>query len=174
MRCARCERASRPKGLRRYQPQARRDDLSREGLRLVTFFFFGTLMDREVLERVLDRPVAGDELTPGRLAGFRRVRSARAPYPVLVPEPAGVVDGMLLKAASLRDERRITHFEDEEYDSRWLAVQIPDGATVRARVFFALAGMGRTDEPWDFGVWVRAHKEAFLEQCREWMRDCPP
>jgi hypothetical protein len=138
----------------------------------VTFFFFGTLMDPEVLERVLDRPIAGEELTPARLMGFRRVRSARGTYPLLVPGPGGIVNGMLLKAASLRDARRIIHFESEEYDSRWLTVQAADGGTTKARVFFALAGVGRTDETWELDAWAHTHKEAFLEQCRAWMRDC--
>ena len=41
------------------------------------------------------------------------------------------------------------------------------------RVFFALEGLQPTDESWDVEAWARTHKEAFLEQCREWMRDCP-
>jgi hypothetical protein len=135
-------------------------------------FFFGTLMDPDVLERVLDRPIAGDELTPARLEGSRRVRSARGGYPVLVARRGSIVDGMLLRAASPRDERRLVHFESEEYDSRWLTVQAPDGAKMKARVFLALAGLGRTDEPWDLEAWARTHKEAFLEQCRAWMGGC--
>ena len=139
----------------------------------MAFFFFGTLMDREVLERVVDRPVAGGELAPARLAGFRRVRSACGTYPLLVPGQDGIVEGVLLKAASLRDARRIAHFEGEEYESRWLTVRIEGGAPVRARVFFARAAVGRTDEPWDLELWAAAHKKAFLEQCGDWMRGCP-
>ena len=42
----------------------------------MAFFFFGTLMDRDVLAAVLDRPVAGDELSRAWLHGYRRVRAA--------------------------------------------------------------------------------------------------
>jgi gamma-glutamylcyclotransferase (GGCT)/AIG2-like uncharacterized protein YtfP len=140
----------------------------------LAFFFFGTLMDCEVLERVLDRPVAGGEVAPARLAGFRRVRSARGTYPLLVPGQDDIVEGVLLRAASPRDARRITHFEGEEYESRWLTVRTEDGAPLRARVFFARAAIGRTDEPWDLELWAAVHKKAFLEQCGDWMRGCPP
>jgi hypothetical protein len=88
----------------------------------VAFFFFGTLMDRDLLERVLGRRVPDGELTPARLSGYRRVRAVTADYPVLVPSPGAVVDGVLLRAASRRDETRMRHFEDEEHDVRVLPV----------------------------------------------------
>lgn len=137
------------------------------------YFFFGTLMDRDVLERVLDRTVGDAEFTPAHLAGYHRVRTAREPYPTLVPRAGCVVDGMLLRPASWRDQRRIEHFEDEEYACRWLTARLPDGGTVGAKVFFALAGMGASSEPWDLASWARTHKQAFLEQCDDWMRDRP-
>ena len=40
----------------------------------MTYFFFGTLMDRDVLASVLDRPVARDELSRAWLHGYRRLR----------------------------------------------------------------------------------------------------
>jgi hypothetical protein len=115
----------------------------------LAFFFFGTLMDREVLEHVLDRPLAGGELAPARLAGFRRVRSARGTYPLLVPRHGGIVEGVLLKAPGPRDARRITHFEDGEYESRWLAVRSENGAPLRARVFLPLPP---SHEPTSHGI----------------------
>lgn len=147
------------------------------------FFFFGTLMDREVLATVLDRPVAADELRCAWLEGYRRVCTAHAPYPTLVPRPAGVVDGRLLLRPSPRDAVRIRHYEDEEYVDRVLPVRVAgaDAAgdavagddVVAARVFVALETMGQLDRPWDLGPWARVHKARYLEQCREWMRDCP-
>lgn len=137
------------------------------------YFFFGTLMDRDVLERVLGRAVDGPELTPAHVVGFDRVRTARAPYPTLVPRAGCVTDGMLLRTASRRDRRRIEHFEDEEYAGRRLTARLADGRAVRARAFFALAGVGASGEPWSLTSWARTHKPAFLEQCDAWMQDCP-
>ena len=137
------------------------------------FFFFGTLMDRDVLRIVLGRRVGENELAPARLTGYRRVRTATQPYPMLKPDPDGVVEGMLLMEPSSRDEARILHFEDAEYVERRTTVRSASDRAVEARVFYALAEMGETDEPWEPDSWVSRHKAAFLPQCREWMRDCP-
>ena len=139
----------------------------------MAFFFFGTLMDRDVLEQVLARPVDDRELSAARLPGYRRVRTACALYPMLVPDPGGVVEGVVLREASARDEARIRHFEADEYVDRWMPVSLPPGGTRRVRVFFALAELGETDEPWDLARWAAEHKAGFLAQCRVWMRDCP-
>lgn len=137
------------------------------------YFFFGTLMDHEVLEYVLDRAVADSELAPAWLEGFRRVCAANRSYPVLVPDPKSMVEGRLLHRVVPRDDVRIRHFEDEEYHDRWLCVRTGDGTEVEARVFFALDHLGRTDRPWDPTAWAREHKPHYLDLCREWMRDCP-
>jgi hypothetical protein len=145
---------------------------SPRALDAVTFFFFGTLMDRDVLAVVLDRAVGEGELVPARLAGMRRVEAASRPYPVLVPDRDGVVEGMLLLRPSLRDEVRIRHFEDEEYVERRVAVRRADGVLLAARAFFAVDGLGRSDRPWSLASWASAHKVPYLRQCRKWMRDC--
>jgi hypothetical protein len=138
----------------------------------MTYFFFGTLMDRDVLAAVLDRPVPEGELRQAWLHDYRRVRAATACYPVLVPAPGLVVGGVLFHPASARDEVRIRHFEDGEYVERWLVAQLP-GGRLAARVFFSLETLGCTDDPWNLAEWAHRHKETFLEQCREWMLDCP-
>ena len=139
----------------------------------MTYFFFGTLMDLDVLAAVLDRPLTGSELSQAWLRGYRRVRAATASYPVLVPAAKLLVGGVLFQPQSERDEIRIRHFEGEEYVDRWLMVRLPGGRRRPARVFFSLEALGRTDHPWNLAEWAQEHKAAFLEQCREWMRDCP-
>lgn len=139
----------------------------------MAFFFFGTLMDRDVLERVLGRRVPDAELAPARLPGYRRVKVAAAEYPTLVPAPGETVDGVLLGSASRRDAARIVHFEGEEYEARVLPVRLGDGRSAAARVFLARDSMGRSGEPWELSGWARHRKEALLDLCDEWMRDCP-
>lgn len=139
----------------------------------MAFFFFGTLMDRDVLEQVLDRKVSDRDVAAARLHGYRRVRAAHEPYPVLVPDPAAdPVPGLLLLRASVRDEVRISHFEEDEYVEHWVTVELDAGGVVRARAFFAAADLGATDQPWDPAAWAREHKARYLDLCREWMRDC--
>ena len=139
----------------------------------MTYFFFGTLMDRDVLATVLERRVAGHELSRAWLHDYRRVRAATVSYPVLVPAPGVVVAGVLFQPKDDRDEVRIQHFENGEYAQRWLVVRVPGGRRLVTRVFLGLEVLQATDEPWDLATWADAHKAAFLEQCRHWMRDCP-
>jgi hypothetical protein len=140
----------------------------------MAYFFFGTLIDREVLATVLDRPVAGDELRRAWLHGYRRVRAARVSYPILVAAPGLVVGGVVFQPRRTLDDVRIRHFEDGEYAEHWSVVRLPGGRRLAARVFLPLEALQATDEAWDLGGWASAHKAAFLTQCREWMRDCPP
>jgi hypothetical protein len=139
----------------------------------MAYFFFGTLMDRDVLATVLDRPVAGDELGRAWLHGYQRVRAANTSYPILVPAPGVIVGGVVFQPKGERDDVRIRHFEDGEYAERWLTVRVAGGRRLVTRVFLALEVLQATDEPWDLGTWARTHKASFLERCQEWMRDCP-
>jgi hypothetical protein len=139
----------------------------------MAYFFFGTLMDRDVLATVLDRPVADDEMTPAWLHDYRRVRAATVSYPLLVTSPGLVVGGVVVRPKDVRDDVRIRHFEEGEYLERWLIVHLAGGGRLATRVFFGLEVLQATAEPWDLAAWRRAHKAAFLEQCRQWMSDCP-
>jgi Gamma-glutamyl cyclotransferase, AIG2-like len=139
----------------------------------MTYFFFGTLMDRDVLATVLDRPVAGAEIIPAWLHDYRRVRAATVSYPLLVPAPRVVVGGVVFRPRDDRDDVRIRHFEGEEYAARWMNVRLARRRRRAARVFFAAEALQATEESWDLVAWTSAHKPAFLAQCREWMCDCP-
>lgn len=139
----------------------------------MAFFFFGTLMDRDVLAAVLARPVEADELRPGRLHGFVRVASLNATYPVLRAAAGRSVDGQVLATPTARDVVRILHFESEEYEPEWLRVDLADGRTHAARVFLALATMEPGTEAWTLEDWARRHKAAYLHQCAQWMSDSP-
>lgn len=137
------------------------------------FFFFGTLMDRDVLAQVLDRPVGEAELQAARLPGYRRVATAGEAYPMLVPDADGAVDGVVLRRPSGRDAVRIRHFEEDEFFDRQVTVTLPDGRTIPARAFFAIDEVEATDAGWDFGAWARQDKTRYLQRCRHWMQDCP-
>jgi Gamma-glutamyl cyclotransferase, AIG2-like len=139
----------------------------------MTYFFFGTLMDRDVLATVLDRPVPRAETIPAWLHDYRRVRALTVSYPLLVPAPGVAVAGVVFRPKDDRDDVRIRHFEGEEYAERWLNVRLARGGRRAARVFFAAETLQASEESWDLAAWTSAHKAAFLEQCRAWMCDCP-
>ena len=62
----------------------------------MALFFYGTLMDVDVVAKVLARPFAERELVPAFLRGWRRLAVRNASYPVILPDPASRVEGRLL------------------------------------------------------------------------------
>src|SRR3546814_14332510 len=76
------------------------------------YFFFGTLMDPDVLRLVLGRPVTRGALAPARLHGYRRMRILRDSFPVLVADPPPPVEGSVFNAAGAPDDARVLFFED--------------------------------------------------------------
>ncbi len=137
-------------------------------------FFFGTLMDRDVLAHLLGRPVAAGELRPVVLHGFRRVAARNASYPVLLPDPEGRVEGVLFLAGA-EDVRRINHYECDEYRAELHHVRTAAGEKVAAWLFLGRETvMEAGDRPWDLATWVRRHKAAFFARIDEWMEDLPP
>lgn len=140
----------------------------------MALFLYGTLMDVDVMAKVLDRPFAARELVPAVLPGWRRVAVRNASYPVILPEAGAGVAGRLLARPGRDDLARIRHFESEEYVTAPVRVGLADGRAVAAEVFVALDGVFELDEAgWDLGVWQKRHKAEFLRRCDDWMRDCP-
>src|SRR3954463_6988818 len=78
-------------------------------------FFYGTLMDLDVLAYLLERPVDLGDLEGARITGLRRMAAHGTRCPGLVPKPGGKVEGRLLRRATVRDIARINHYESEEY-----------------------------------------------------------
>lgn len=136
-----------------------------------SLFLFGTLMDADVMARVLARPSAGPVGAPAWLEGYRRERAAGASYPVLLPDPRGTVEGRLLRSCSARDLARIDHFESEEYRAVPHRARTADGIRHTASVYLALevAYLAASGEPWDLDAWRQAHKEELLAACDGWM-----
>lgn len=81
---------------------------------ILPYFFFGTLMDPDVLSLVLGRD-PGPLSTVATLSGFARVRVEGEPYPALVEAPDGQVEGLLLRDYVPEDDQRIRFFEDFDF-----------------------------------------------------------
>jgi hypothetical protein len=127
-------------------------------------FFFGTLMDPEVLAAVTGVAPAAAAMAPARLGGFTRRAARGLPWPVLVADPAGSVDGRLWHGADGRARERINAFEAGEYAAALLTVEAM-GWAGRAWVWLALPGrVEPSAEPWDPGRWADAHKAGLLAQ----------
>jgi Gamma-glutamyl cyclotransferase, AIG2-like len=134
-------------------------------------FFFGTLMDLDVLAYLVERPVDLDDLRPAAISGFRRVRARDVSYPVLVPHEDGVIEGRLLRRVSARDIARINHYESGEYQAELRHVVTADGCEVAAWLFLGLDHLRASDEPWSLAEWQCRDKAAFFAACDGWMAD---
>lgn len=134
------------------------------------WFFFGSLIDPDVLAVVLDRPATAYTRRPGTLYGYRRVCVIEESYPALIHDPDGRVDGLLVEPLNAEDERRVCFFEGEEFQPRIRPIELHDGERLEARVFLT-AGLSDClhDQPWDFRLWQTRHKTRFLEMARDFM-----
>ncbi|WP_420406315.1 gamma-glutamylcyclotransferase family protein [Nisaea sp.] len=131
------------------------------------YFFFGTLMDPDVLELVLARP-AGALSTSAVLRGYRCVRVANEPYPALVESPGGSVRGLLLRDYSDEDDRRIRYFEDFDFAIEQTVVETADGP-LDAHFCGAVSNVAPTDLPWSYEEWARTEKDRFLRVAEIYM-----
>jgi hypothetical protein len=135
-------------------------------------FFFGTLMDEEILARILDRPLEKADLEPAVLGGYRREAARGCNYPLLVPSDGESVPGRLFRGATRRDIARINHYESGEYGAELHKVQGRDGRWRSAWVYIGLDDtFTASGQPWDLQSWSAAHKSSFLRECDGWMAD---
>lgn len=126
-------------------------------------FFFGTLMDPDILGLVIGRPVDARELEPAGLSGFRRVRVQGASYPMLVPDPAGLVEGRLWRGGDRRERARLDAYEGPGYRLEPVTVETRSGERVAALVYRAVPGALRpTEEPWELAAWQARFKPLYL------------
>ncbi len=132
-------------------------------------FCFGSLMDREVLACVLDRPVDDVTMVQASIPGFRKVRLPHESYPMLVPDAEFEAPGVLLVGLSKADLDRIVFFEGEEYELAPCQVHALDGGCAEALFFDEGIMPPPRTEPWDFVTWQRDHKDYLIRQSRAYM-----
>lgn len=135
-----------------------------------TFFFYGSLMDRELLEAVIGRNAGHLKFTLGWLKGFAAEIAANYSFPTLIERRAGRVDGLIVEHLTATDVERIAYFEDEEY-----APTIADVATadteIAARFYVATTRLKSSGRPWNFEHWRRHDKPLLLAVTRKVMTE---
>lgn len=135
-----------------------------------TFFFYGSLMDLELLEAVLGRAPDHLSFTPGWLAGYAAETAAGYSFPTLVEDRAARTDGLLTHGLSDDDVARIAYFEDTEYAPTVLDIATAE-SDVAAQVFMATTALKSTGELWSFERWRRNHKPLLLAVTHRVMRE---
>ena len=135
-----------------------------------TFFFYGSLMDLELLEAVLHRDAAHLVLRPGWLTGYVAETALGYTFPTLVERAHGRVDGIVTHGLTAGDVARIAYFEDTEYTPTTLDITTAE-TDVAAQVFMGTTALKSTGEPWDFTHWRDHHKPLLLAVTRRVMRE---
>ena len=133
------------------------------------YFFFGTLMDQDVLAKVIGRCPTPGMSRSATLAGYRRVQARGESYPVLVADPAARTTGRLVDELDARDSARIAFFEELEYGAERCTVMLADGGEVEALVHIRTTLDAAATEEWTLDGFVATEKADLLVLTEEWM-----
>lgn len=128
------------------------------------FFFYGTLLDRDVASLVLGRRLPPQAYEQAVLPGHERRRVRGASYPIVVRAPKSRVAGAVVKGLSGRDVARLAAYEGPRYRVAPLKVKIR-GEISLVSVFAPLEERFEpTGGRWELLSWQRHQKRAFLRR----------
>ncbi len=132
-------------------------------------FFFGSLMDPDVLEIVIGRSINPTQLMSGTLKGYRCEREIKESYPVLVPHPAGEANILIAHDLTQADIDRILFYETGEYDL--IPFTVHDGTSqLQALGFTTGEGINTSGDTWSLNIWQKADKANFLPMAERFMQ----
>jgi hypothetical protein len=137
------------------------------------FFFYGSLMDRELLALVIGR--TGDELRmeAATIHDFVRRRALNESFPVLVPHPGGRVGGALVRDLTAAEIARLKFYEASDYEGSEYALTALQvecrGELLPAQVFLPTAHIAADETVWGFDTWAAAERPLFMAMVEERM-----
>ena len=130
------------------------------------FFFYGTLMDPEVLDAVIGRRVPQVDRQTAIIEGFRRVFRLDAWYPVLVPARGERISGILVDTLSEKETDRLIAFEGNEYVMCVRSVSGVRTGETSAQLFLPRPGVPTSSEEWTLQKWRLRHRQEYLRRVR--------
>ena len=135
----------------------------------MSFFFFGTLRERPILEVVIDGPGSHLRFVDGHLDGYAARRVREEDYPVLVPVANSRLPGVVVSGLTALDLERIRFFEDAYYEPREVSVLTGEGL-LACHVFASPNGCEDLDEDlWAFEHWPAEDREIFRLVAEQFM-----
>ncbi len=123
-------------------------------------FAYGTLMCNDIMQAVSGLSLFS---MPGALKGYSRRAVKGEPYPGLIPDPEGRVEGVVYRDVPPPAWDRLDRFEGAMYARRLVQVELADGALLPAGVYVVQPEfMDRLDRSdWDFADFIRNRKSSF-------------
>ncbi len=131
------------------------------------FFFYGSLLDRDVTALVIGRRLPPRAWVPASLAGYSRRKAKGVSYPVAVRDPKGTIQGAVVGGFSKREVERLAAYEGPRYRIAPLKVTLGGRLTVvsvfepKEKAFQAVDGV------WSLVQWQRRDKRKFVERLRK-------
>jgi len=126
------------------------------------FFFYGTLLDRDVTALVLGRRLPAQAFVPAELPGWSRWRVQGGSYPISLPDRKGSVAGAVVSGLSARDVARLAAYEGAGYRVSPLKVRIAGSLTMVSVFEPIVSKLKPTTRPWDLALWQRQDKKLFV------------
>ncbi|MEQ9558909.1 MAG: gamma-glutamylcyclotransferase family protein [Rhodospirillales bacterium] len=138
---------------------------------MLSFFFYGTLMDPD-----LQAVVLGGRLPVGvsaMLAGYHRRTVARQDYPAIAPAKNSQVTGLLVGGVSPAMAARASLYEGPQYAAACLPVTTEDGTVRDAWAFLPMADIRLSARDWSLDAWQRRCKPLALKSAGAYMATIP-
>lgn len=122
-----------------------------------TFFFYGTLCHGPLLAALLGREVAA---VPARLAGHAVHWAEGQDFPMILPAPGRVAEGLLVRGLTAGDRARLDFYEGGfGYATRAVEVTAA-GQDVTAQVYWPDPVLWRPGAPWRLADWAAVWGDA--------------
>ena len=130
------------------------------------FFFYGILLDPDVMALVIGRRLPPRQYVAATMPGYARRRAKGASYPIVLPDPRGEVAGAVVGGLSTQDVARLAAFEGPRYRIASCRVRIN-------RAFTSVSVFGPVEErfepvegQWHLAAWQHRDKRRFIERLR--------
>ena len=137
---------------------------------MLSFFFYGTLLDHDVRRAVFHPERLPRDLLPADLYGFRRVQARSGSYPVLTRAGGARVRGALAEGLDRDSLLRIAHFEGPGYLPCAVTLRTPAGSRT---AWTLLADQRRSGGggAWELHHWQRREKPRVMRQIVAWFAE---
>ncbi len=131
------------------------------------FFFYGTLMDRDLVSLVLRRPIQADRFRPAILRDHERRAIAGETFPAIARVRGGSVEGVVVDGFTAADFAKLSAYEGASFTVTAGTAEIVGVGPRGVRIFVIKPGVYRlADTDWDVEAWRRDHKTATLDAIR--------
>jgi hypothetical protein len=140
---------------------------------MARFFFYGTLLDRDVQRLVFGRALDRDAQTTAVLHHYRPARARGMHYPILTERHDARTAGMIVAGLGERDVARLFFYEEDGYATREVSVAVGETVTKSAWVFIPTRRMVALPSNWSLAEWQRRDKPRILPTIADMMRAVP-